>query len=360
VAPPTIVDLHAHYVPEELVRQIESGARGWEMDARREPEGLILRIRGRDMLNPCSGQYHVPDRIADMDRTGVAWQVMSAAPFLFYYWAAPELAVRIARLTNESMAAAVAEFPGRLRALASVPFSSPRWFDEARAAVTHLGLHGFAVATEFGEEQIDGPTFRSLFKLAVELDVPVFIHPHNVGTPRGLDGNYLINLIGNPMTTTIALGRFAFSGIIDELPTLRTVWAHLGGYVSLAASRLQHGAEVRPEAASGDRLPPAQVMRRIWVDALNHDVRAVRFAGHIHGDDRVVAGTDYCFDMGIADPSQQIASLARIDPAFAERVAWKNAAAVLPGLSLSAVPVHELRPGEAVGVAETLRPPSPA
>lgn len=327
-----IVDLHSHFVPAGLVADLANGSRDWRMESRYEAEDLVLRVEGRDMLLPCNGVHDVSQRIRDMDSMGVEWHVMSAMPFLFYYWAEPELAVKMTRLTNESMAEATRAHPRRLLGLASVPLGAPDHLGEARRAIEELGLHGFALGTEFGSEQIDGPTFRGVFRLAAELDVPIFIHPHHVTAPRGLDGKFLLNLIGNPMATTIALGRFAFSGIQDELPGLRTVWAHLGGYLSLAVSRLEHGARSHAEAA-GTGTPPREVIRRVWVDSLNHDIRAVRFAAEILGRDRLVIGTDYCAQMGISAPAAQIDEIASEDPELAELIAWRNARDILPALN---------------------------
>lgn len=330
---PGIVDLHAHFVPAGLISELAAGSSDWRMESRYEDEYLVLRVEGRDMLLPCTGVHDVAQRIKDMDATGVQWHVMSAMPFLFYYWAQPDLAVRMAQLTNESMAEAVRMYPDRLMGLASVPFSHPDAIGEARRAVEELGLHGFGIGTEFRGEQVDGPRFRALFELAAELDVPIFVHPHHVTTPAGLEGRFLLNLVGNPMATTIALGRFAFSGIQDELPGLRTVWAHLGGYVSLAVSRLEHGARSHAEAAGGGT-PPREVIRNVWVDALNHDIRAVRFAAEILGRDRIVVGTDYCAQMGISAPDAQIREIATEDPELADLIAYKNARAILPALNL--------------------------
>lgn len=321
-----MVDVHAHFVPEELV-DAPGDHRAWGFDqvSVDGPTGAaVIAIRGREFLCPRPGQYRLEPRIADMDASGVAVQVLSAAPFLFYYWAEPDLAVRMASFTNEALARAVRAHPDRFLALASVPLGAPNAVDHARSAIEDLKLHGFALGSAYRDEHVDGPTFRPILRLAEELGVPIFFHPHNTGPPAGLGDYYLINLVGNPMATTISLARYLSSGLPQSLSSLRTIWAHLGGYGALALPRLQHGRRVRPELASSPH-DMSQAADRIWVDALIHDVRAVHFAAEVFGRTQIVVGTDYCFDMGIDAPARHLEEIAERDRALADLIARDNA-----------------------------------
>jgi aminocarboxymuconate-semialdehyde decarboxylase len=63
--------------------------------------------------------------------------------------------------------------------------------------------------------------------------VLLFLHPQ--GTPdlaRRLGGNgWLVNTIGNPLDTTIALSHMIFEGTLDRFPGRKLCSAHGGGYL---------------------------------------------------------------------------------------------------------------------------------
>jgi aminocarboxymuconate-semialdehyde decarboxylase len=321
-----VIDVHAHYMPQAFVDAAERAPGSLGATVSHSREGLVVEIGARSFLCPGPGEYDDAERLRDMDTAGVDVHVLAPAPFLFYYWAEGELALEVARLTNDAVAATVASKPDRFIGLATVPLSSPDALAEMERAVTTLGLHGITIGSACRGEQVDGPTFRPILRRAAELGVPVFVHPHNLQPFPGLEDYYLINLVGNPMATTVALARFIYAGVLEELPELRTYWAHLGGYASLAAGRLDHGYRVRPEAR--DRLPhpPSTYLERVWVDAIAHDPRMVHAAAEVLGRDKLVLGTDYNFDMGLDRPGELIDALAERDDDLAKRVAVGNAA----------------------------------
>lgn len=321
-----MIDVHAHYVPQAFVDEAERAPGSLGASVSRSEDGLVVEINERAFLCPGPGEYDDGARLRDMDAAGVDVHVLAPAPFLFYYWADGELALEVARLTNDAVAATVASNPQRFIGLATVPLSSPNALAELERAVTALGLHGIAIGSACRGEHVDGPTFRPVLRRAAELGVPVFIHPHNLQPLPGLEDYYLINLVGNPMATTVALARFVFAGVLEELPELRTYWAHLGGYAALAAGRLDHGYRVRPEARDRLPQPPSSYLARVWVDAIAHDPRMVHAAAEVLGRDRIVLGTDYNFDMGLDRPGELIDALAERDEELARRVAVENAA----------------------------------
>lgn len=335
-----MIDVHAHYVPQAFVDRARSAPGSLGATVSQSDDGLLIDIGARSFLCPGPGEYDDAARLEDMDAAGVDVHVLAPAPFLFYYWAEPALALEVARLTNDAVAATIADHPDRFIGLATVPLSSPDALGEMERAVGTLGLHGVTVGSAFRGEHVDGPTFRPILRRAAELGVPVFVHPHNLQPFAGLEDYYLINLIGNPMATTVALARFIYAGVLEELPDLRTYWAHLGGYASLAAGRLDHGYRVRPEARDRLPQPPSAYLQRVWVDAIAQDPRMVHAAAEVLGRDKIVLGTDYNFDMGLDRPRELIDALAERDPDLAERVAFRNAAALFANVPDLAEQTH--------------------
>ena len=66
---------------------------------------------------------------------------------------------------------------------------------------------------------------------------------------------------------------------------------------------MDHGWKVRPEAK---QLPkaPSQYLDRFYYDTITHSKQIMEFVISTVGAERVMLGSDYCFDMGYERPVQ--------------------------------------------------------
>jgi aminocarboxymuconate-semialdehyde decarboxylase len=266
---------------------------------------------GQVPIGPITPGYHDLDRrLRDMDRQGVAIHALSLMPPMVY-WADAALGVRLACLVNDAMARAARAHPDRLVGLATLPLQAPpAAVDEATRAVTELGLRGVYLGTNVGGTDLDDPTLTPVFARIAELGVPVFLHPLNVvGGPR-VGAYYLHNLLGNPFDTAMAGARLVFGGVLDRFPSLRVCLPHAGGALPYLLGRLDRGYRVRPECRHLPRPPSAYVDRFVF-DTIAHSPDALRYLIGLVGADRVMVGSDYCFDMGYEDP---VGALKAVEP----------------------------------------------
>ncbi len=82
----------------------------------------LVTSNGRTFLNQLKAEFSDLDlRLSIMDHQGVDLQVLSAASCYFFYWMPADESLEYARRLNDQLAKAVANHPGRLVALASVP-----------------------------------------------------------------------------------------------------------------------------------------------------------------------------------------------------------------------------------------------
>jgi aminocarboxymuconate-semialdehyde decarboxylase len=178
---------------------------------------------------------------------------------------------------------------------------------------------------------LDDPGPRAVLAAAADLGVPLILHPYYVGARPGLADFYLTNLIGNPLATTVGAARLIFSGALDDLPALRLVLTHGGGYLPYQIGRLDHGYRVRPESR-GCAGAPSAYPPRFWFDTVTHAPGPLRFLTELVGADHVVYGTDYPFDMAAGPLTDQLAGTG-LAPADTELIAGRNAAALfgVPG-----------------------------
>src|SRR5439155_25046611 len=64
-------------------------------------------------------------RLEDMDRCGIARQMLSPAPPLFCYWAPGPAAAEWCRMVNDAIAQAVSRYPDRFIGAGGLPLQAP-------------------------------------------------------------------------------------------------------------------------------------------------------------------------------------------------------------------------------------------
>jgi aminocarboxymuconate-semialdehyde decarboxylase len=299
------IDLHCHALNphvEALVaklpgKQAEMAA----MAASMTPDSLAHN--GASML-PIAGPRltRVDQRLSDMDAMGVDVQVVSPSPNQYYYWAELELSKEVVRLQNEAIADLCKKHPTRFAGLGTLALQHPELaIGQLEHAVKVLGLKGVEISTSVNGLELDDPSLRGFWATAEALGAVVFIHPFGTTLGDRTKSHYLVNTIGQPLETTIALSRLIFSGVLDAHPRLKIVAAHGGGYLPTCIGRSNHAFAVRPEAAVQAKTTPEDLLKRIWFDSVVYDPTALRHLVERVGVSQVVIGTDYPFDMGHYD-----------------------------------------------------------
>ena len=151
----------------------------------------------------------------------------------------------------------------------------------------------------------------------------IFAHPNTIGAGGRLDCYYLTNLIGNPLETTIMVANLMFSGALDELPRLKMLLAHGGGFAPYQVGRFVHGHKVRPETRAHTASSAKDMLKRFYFDTLTHDAQALRYLVELVGPERLVLGTDAPFDMGDENPRGTLSSLSAEEAAMLRRNALR-------------------------------------
>jgi aminocarboxymuconate-semialdehyde decarboxylase len=319
------IDVHTHFIPPEVVAAARRGAGFDGLTVQREA-GLEWLVHRQGFRYPVPPVFYDPaQRLASMDERGIGHAVVSIAPQLFMYWAAGALAVRYCRAANDSLAAFAAGSAGRVTAVATLPMQDPAAaVTELRRAVHELGMRGGQIGPDVVGTPLDDPVIRPVLTAAVDLGVPLIVHPYYVSAKRGLEDFYLTNLIGNPLATTVCAARLIFSGTLDQLSGLRLVLMHGGGYLPYQIGRLDHGHQVRPETRRCAH-PPSAYLRRFWFDTVTHAPGPLRLLTDMVGPDHVVYGTDFPFDMAAGPLKDQLAGTGLADGDLAA-IAGGNAA----------------------------------
>jgi uncharacterized protein len=236
-----VVALEEHFTVPALVKRIDPEAvhrRGFRPRTA-HPAGPSL-----PELLPEIGER----RLASMDAAGITVEVLSnTGP-------GPDLApgadgVAMAREMNDHLAGAVAGRPDRFAGFAVLPMQSPDACpDELRRAVRDLHFVGALVNGTTEGRFLDHPSYDGLLAAAVELDVPIYIHPHLA--PEAVRQAYYADLPmgasrvieqagwGWHSETAIHVLRLVVAGVLDRHPRLKLIIGHMGEMLPVMLDRI--------------------------------------------------------------------------------------------------------------------------
>jgi len=301
------VDIHAHWYPVEWLNLFEKD--GLKEGAVLERHAKGYRLRAKHIVNAFDERFvDLDSRIATMDEKGIDVHALSLTTPMVY-WASPGLGLALSQAFNDAASAAHRKYPQRFVGLAMLPMQAPDLaLQELERAARLPGMRGLYLATNVNHDELDEKRFWEVYAKCEQLGWTIFLHPvDTIGQDR-TQKYYLKNLCGNPYDTGIAAAHLIFGGVLDAFPKLDFNLPHAGGTMPGLIGRWDHGTKVRPELKHMKR-PPSEYLRRFSYDTIGHDDRINANLVRLVGADRVTLGSDYCFDMGLADP---LATITRI------------------------------------------------
>jgi aminocarboxymuconate-semialdehyde decarboxylase len=324
------IDIHAHFYPQAYLDLLADAG---------YPRGTTYASAGAAAASPSSQRYAIHDsaftnideRLARMDTQGVDVHALSLPPPDAFAHD-PALLIELCRTFNAAASAAHLTHPKRFVALASLPVFAPEAaiaeLERARALV---GIRGVYLGTRFVERELSDPAFFPLWQRIADLRLPVFVHYAPlmvIGTPQRLNAYHLGNVIGNTTETAIAAAHLIFAGVLDRLPELEVCLPHAGGVLPILAGRLDRAHAVRSECSHLQR-PPSDYLRRFRFDTVCHSAPVLDFLIRLVGAERVMLGSDYCFDMGVEQPCAAVAAAAAIGVRERAQILGETAARLL-------------------------------
>jgi aminocarboxymuconate-semialdehyde decarboxylase len=322
-----IIDFHNHYYPPEYIRAIEQGP-------------SAVRVTHDDQGNPClhyPGDYNVAVRgHRDIDYreqilrdSGVDMQVVTLTTPGTHI-EEPPTAIRLARLTNDAFARAVADKKGRFAALATLPLCDPAAsVAEMRRAMEQLKFPGAMVFSNINGTALSDQRFWPLWEAANALGAVIHIHPTNpVGVEAMLD-YWLMPLVGFLMDTTLAAASLVFSGVPERFPNIKWVLGHLGGAIPYLAERLDRGYEAFAECRTNISRPPTTYLKKFYFDTVNFDPRALELAVSFAGASQILAGSDYPHQIGSIPKMLESLNAMRVPEEDRQKILGGNAKRLL-------------------------------
>jgi aminocarboxymuconate-semialdehyde decarboxylase len=291
----TAVDVHAHILPRDLIEALNRRRHNGFPDIRSDGAlvfgGHVTPVPPRDLTD-------VEERLRDMDRMGVAVQIVSPWVELSPDGSGPGESDFL-RLLNGAVAAEVARHPARLRGLGLVSRRNPEeaTLEMIRVARTR-GMVGVEITAGGEGPALHASSWDRFWYTASELGCLVLLHPWRARCHAGVEFAGVGDIVDNPAQTSATVTALLLAGVVQRHPGLNLCLVHGGGSLPYHLGRLITLGEPQraPQSAS-----VAAGVARLWFDSLTHSSDALAFLVRQMGADRVLLGTDYPFATGDAE-----------------------------------------------------------
>lgn len=323
------VALEEHFSIPAMAKRIDPkviGARGFR------PRNITPGAVNPMELLPEIGER----RLKSMDETGITVQVLSVAgPGADLVPGADGVAM--ARETNDHLAKAIASHPDRFAGFANLPMQNPDATPvELRRAVKELGFLGAMVNGTTEGRFLDDPRYDGLLAAAVELDVPVYIHPHIPPEPVRLA--YFSSLPegaarvletagwGWHSETAVHLLRMVVAGTLDKHPKLQLIVGHMGEMLPMMMARIDD--VFQHDVGHLQRPITRAIHDQVWFTTSGIFTQPPFIAAlQTFGIDRLLFSVDYPFAPNTA--GRKFLDEAALSPADMVKLAHGNADALL-------------------------------
>ncbi len=297
-----VITLEEHFSVPALVKRIDPAV----IKAR----GYIPRQVPKNRANPMELLPEIGEqRLKSMDEAGITLQILSnSGP-------GPDLVpgedgVAMAREMNDHLAQACARHPDRLMGFAVLPLQSPEaCADELRRCVKELKFPGALVNGTTEGRFLDHPSYDDLLAAAVELDVPIYIHPHIPPAPvreayySGLEPGASRVLAtagwGWHSETAIHVLRMVLAGTLDKHRKLKIIIGHMGEMLPVMLDRLDKVSTLDIDHLS--RPISRAILDQVWLTTSGIFTEPPLLAAQMtFGMDRIMFSVDYPYAPNMA------------------------------------------------------------
>ena len=294
------IDIHHHYVPEQLVTETKRHGKALGVDITEAQGSYALSFAGSKPHRLQPGLMESEKRIEIMDRGQIAMAALEANTNSLGYRLSGEQGENWAKLYNECVNQFASEHPGRFVGMATVPLQDPqRAAKVLEHAIVDLNFCGAFIGTNVNGQYYNVKDFDFFWAKAQDLDVLIVMHPEHIAGAERMTEYGLNAVCGNPADSTLSLGYMLYSGLFDRFPNLKICALHGGGFLPYHLGRFDKefstGKSARPAQAAQ---APSAYLKNLFFDTLVYDIDTLRYLRQKVGNDHLMLGTDYPYTLG--------------------------------------------------------------
>jgi predicted TIM-barrel fold metal-dependent hydrolase len=289
------VDVHSHLVFLDYLKHLAGRSS--------LPQGVL---EGGTYFVSCAGGYRhawplahsdVDAKLRAMDGLGIGTSVLShgvPGPELLGGDEADDWASRI----NDHLAEVVARHPGKFAAWAALGWgSAQRTIAEIDRCVNQLGFKGVYLFSNINQKTLDSAEFWPVYNHVAEMGVPMNMHPTAPLNMNGINHRPLVPGMAFMFDTSLATVRMMMSGLFQELPDLKLIVPHTGGFVPYIRGRVGRMIDTWTPPEEWEKLsqPARHYFDKIYVDTVAHSPEALEYCYKSYGAEKLLYGTDHPF-----------------------------------------------------------------
>ena len=323
------IDTHTHYFPQSYIDLIAQYGKRCGTTVTLDDKGVtFIQVGLLLRTGPITRTFiDLDQRLKIMDQQGVGMHALSLTQPMVY-WADDDLGMQLCVAFNDAISAAHLAHPDRLIGFACLPMQNPILaVQELERAAKLPGIKGVYMATAVRDRELSDRSFFPVYERCEALGLPIFLHPMMINNER-LKQFYLINLCGNPFDTAIAASHLIYGGVLDAFPKLEISLPHAGGVLPILRGRLDRGFHTRTECKTISK-PPSAYLKRFTYDTITYDEELLEDLIKLVGADRIMVGSDYCFDIAYEEPVRFLNGVKSLTAEQKQQIVWSNAAKLL-------------------------------
>lgn len=275
------------------------------------------------------------ERIAAMDEAGIDIFVLSQTSPGVQAEKDAGVAVKRAREANDYMQGLIRQHPDRYRGFAHLAMQDVQAArDELKRCVEELGFLGAMVNGNTNGIYLDDECYQPFWERAVELGVPVYIHPANPHIqPYVLNGYSVLQgaVWGWTTDNSSHFLRLLFSGLFDRFPELTIILGHMGETLPYFLWRIDSRYATSNNSAGLKKEKPSDYFRSnliITTTGVCQD-SSLQCAIAEMGVDRVLFSVDYPYEDATHAADWIETTPVLTDQAQRDKVCFRNAERVL-------------------------------
>lgn len=200
--------------------------------------------------------------IAMLDRLELDAEVLSSMTVMQgTSWALPELEDDLNRGINDEIARWVVEHPTRMVGSFTLPLQSGALsLRELDRCITELGMTVVQLPVAVAGTYLSAPAYRWLWEAIAEQGLVAFVHPDGTRDPW-FQSYSMWNSVGQPIEEAKFIASLIYEGILEQLPDLKIVVAHGGGYLPQYFGRLDRNVKAHPQSAANISRRPSEYLQ---------------------------------------------------------------------------------------------------
>jgi aminocarboxymuconate-semialdehyde decarboxylase len=322
------IDTHAHYFPQSYIDLIASHGNRCGTTVTTANGATFIQVGLNLRTGPITPTFiDLDERLKLMDAQGVGMHALSLTQPMVY-WADDDLGMKLCVAYNDAISAAHKAHPDRFIGFACLPMQNPKLaLEELERAAKLPGVKGVYLATAIRDRELSDRSFFPVYERCEALGLPIFLHPMMINNER-MKQFYLINICGNPFDTALAACHLIFGGVLDAFPKLQISLPHAGGALPILRGRMDRGFVIRAECKHLPRRP-SEYLKRFTYDTISYDEDLLEDLVKLVGADRIMAGSDYCFDIAYEEPIKFVEGVKSLSAEQKQQILWGNAAKLL-------------------------------